>query len=155
MSDANKLIGVFDLLDKPWCLRCWAAQEQVSDVRILAGDRRTPLLQCAGCTRSLADTAKDDPPVAVDIHLRGDSCWQDLHKIRDAGNLVWLTKPKLLAFARLPGGMQSGKSSVSIRIDLPDGKVVVAETSMRVFLSVADAFRGADAGPPPGPVMKG
>ncbi|KKM02866.1 hypothetical protein LCGC14_1780220, partial [marine sediment metagenome] len=59
MRDEKKTIGVFDLLDKPWCVRCWAGQGQVSDARIFATDRRTPLLQCAGCKRTLADTAKD------------------------------------------------------------------------------------------------
>lgn len=43
--------------------------------------------------------------------------------------------------ARLPGGMVSGKSSVAIRIDLPDGRVVVAETSLALFLGAARVFQ--------------
>lgn len=39
--------------------------------------------------------------------------------------------------ARLSGGMVSGKSSVGIRIDLPDGRVVIAETSLALFTDVA------------------
>lgn len=35
----------------------------------------------------------------------------------------------------LSGGMASGKASVAIRIDLPDGRTVVAETSARLFAS--------------------
>ncbi len=41
---------------------------------------------------------------------------------------------------RVPRGMQSGKSSVFIRIDLPDGRIVMAETSMALFLTAANAF---------------
>ena len=41
----------------------------------------------------------------------------------------------------LQGGMASGKPSVAFRIKLPDGKYVIAETSLGLFLSAADAFK--------------
>ena len=40
----------------------------------------------------------------------------------------------------LPRGMTSGKASVSFGIPLPDGRTVLAETSMALFLSAARAF---------------
>jgi hypothetical protein len=40
----------------------------------------------------------------------------------------------------LAGGMTSGKPSISFAITLPDGKVVFAETSMRLFHTAAKAF---------------
>jgi len=41
----------------------------------------------------------------------------------------------------LKGGMESGKPSVAFRIDLPDGTVILAETSLALFLTAADAFK--------------
>lgn len=41
----------------------------------------------------------------------------------------------------LTGGMQSGKPSVAFRIDLPDGTVVIAETSLAFFLTAADTLK--------------
>ncbi len=41
----------------------------------------------------------------------------------------------------LPGGMASGKTSVAFDIPLPDGRHVLAETSLELFLAAADALR--------------
>jgi hypothetical protein len=41
----------------------------------------------------------------------------------------------------LAGGMQSGKLSVALRIDLPNGGVVVTETSLALFLTAADGLK--------------
>ena len=46
------------------------------------------------------------------------------------------------AFAALDGGMASGKPSVCFRIDLPDGRTVLAETSARLFVMAAAAIVG-------------
>lgn len=56
-----------------------------------------------------------------------------------------------LRVAVLEGGMESGKPSIALRIDLPDGKSVIAETSARLFCTAArtimarypDLFDGA------------
>ena len=55
--------------------------------------------------------------------------------------------------ALLEGGMASGKASVAFGLDIGDGKFVIAETSLELFLSAARAFeartgQGAD-GPAP------
>lgn len=45
------------------------------------------------------------------------------------------------AVTALEGGMSSGRPSVAFFIELPDGRVVMAETSMRLFQMAAAAFR--------------
>jgi hypothetical protein len=70
----------------------------------------------------------------LNIILDGDNCWPDLLEkkvIHHTG---------AISVAALPGGMASGKTSVSIRIDLPDGTVLIAETSLQLFASAARAF---------------
>jgi hypothetical protein len=49
----------------------------------------------------------------------------------------------------LEAGMESGDPSVAIRIDLPDGTSVITETSLRLFLTAADALK-AKLGDPRG-----
>lgn len=71
----------------------------------------------------------------VNIHLDGDGAWPDMANAPTA---------QLEAVARLKGGMKSGKSSVGFRIRMPDGQDVFCQTSMRIFLAIADAFRAAD-----------
>ena len=46
-----------------------------------------------------------------------------------------------LCCAVLEKGMVGGKPSLAIRIDLPDGKVVIAETSARLFCTAANAIQ--------------
>lgn len=41
----------------------------------------------------------------------------------------------------LDGGMSSGKPSVAFCFGLPSGEVVLAETSMALFLTAADALK--------------
>jgi hypothetical protein len=59
-------------------------------------------------------------------------------------NIIHLPDPQM-TFARIPRGMTSGKSSVMVEIVLPDGRVVLAETSMALFQQAARAFAIADA----------
>jgi hypothetical protein len=40
----------------------------------------------------------------------------------------------------LEGGMQSGKPSLALRLDLPDGRVVIAETSLALLVSATRAL---------------
>lgn len=76
---------------------------------------------------------------ALTIKLDGDQCWPDLAEKRDAGQLI---QTETLEVALLPGGMASGKASVAIRIELPDGRTVIAQTSQELFDAAARAFRG-------------
>lgn len=44
--------------------------------------------------------------------------------------------------ATLAKGMRSGHPSLAIRIDLPDNKVLIQETSVAAWLAVARALEG-------------
>jgi len=69
------------------------------------------------------------------IFINGDNCWPDLKMLEHK-----TVREKLSGIARIPGGMASGKSSVTFRVDLPDGGVVLAQTSMDLFLYAAMLF---------------
>ena len=73
------------------------------------------------------------------IHLRleGDGAFSDLQDKLD--QVIHLTGP--FTIAALEGGMTSGRPSIVIRIDLPDGKVILQETSVRLFLAAADSIK--------------
>lgn len=68
---------------------------------------------------------------AADINLEGDNAWPDL---RDRDGLIHLTDPWKIALFK--GGMTSGKSSIALRLDLPDGRVVVTETSVEILRGI-------------------
>lgn len=80
--------------------------------------------------------------IVLKVVLNAEAAWPDLReKLRD-GSAVWLGEKGAVTVGGLPGGMESGNPSVAIRIDAPDGRVVVAETSLRLFLQAAAALRG-------------
>ena len=72
------------------------------------------------------------------VQVTGDGAWPDL-----AGKEVIgydeIMQP--LQIAGLAGGLASGKPSVTLRVDLPDGRVVLAQTSLALLLTAADALR--------------
>lgn len=76
----------------------------------------------------------------IRINLVGDGSWDDLAGKQDQIIHLGNDAPPIGVWA-LAGGMTSGKPSVAIRFDLPDGKIVIAETSLALFLSAADALR--------------
>lgn len=76
----------------------------------------------------------EDLMIPLDIILDGEGCWSDL-----VGSAS-VVPGELKAVALLEGGMQSGKASVSFRIHLPDGKVVIAETSLSLLIGATRAF---------------
>jgi hypothetical protein len=76
--------------------------------------------------------------ISLKLNMEGDGCWPDL---QDPKKKVILVQDTQMELAVLPGGMKSGKPSVAIRINLPGGAVVFAETSLALFLSSADAFK--------------
>ena len=75
----------------------------------------------------------------INVILEGDSCWEDLADKIKSDKVIWL-REGVISIAALSKGMKSGKPSISIRIELPDGRTLMAETSMRLFLSAAGAF---------------
>lgn len=76
--------------------------------------------------------------IALVINLSGDKAWPDL----DPAKIIHLANDAPpMHVAVLDMGMDSGRPSVALRIDLPDGKTVVAETSARLFVSAALAIK--------------
>lgn len=71
----------------------------------------------------------------VEIHLDGDGAWPDLK------DLV-VPHGVLKEVAYLDHGMQSGKPSVTMRIEMDNGDVVLAETSVALFVMIAAALKG-------------
>ena len=74
----------------------------------------------------------------LSVNLNGDACWPDLAR----KDIIHLTET-LIQVACLEGGMESGKPSVTIRIDLPSGEVLLVETSMALFLDAAAIMANA------------
>lgn len=77
--------------------------------------------------------------IQTGIILDGDGCWPDARP--DNPQCEFIEYPISIDFARLRKGVQSGASSVTIRINRPDGTFVITQTSMKNFLAVAQAFQ--------------
>lgn len=71
---------------------------------------------------------------SINLELDGDNCWPDLNE-KELINIMESGIP--LRIAVLDNGMASGHPSITLRIDLPDGKVLLTQTSARVFCLVA------------------
>lgn len=71
------------------------------------------------------------------IKLEGEGAWPDLVG-KDVVHLGGGAPP--IQVAVLSMGMASGRPSVAIRIDTPDGRHIVAETSARLFCMAARAI---------------
>jgi hypothetical protein len=74
---------------------------------------------------------------SLTLKLNGDGAWPDLRvkpfvHLRDDGPAIEI--------AVLNSGMSSGRPSVAIRLDLPDGTTVLAQTSARLFCSAGRAI---------------
>ena len=79
----------------------------------------------------------------LDIRMEGDGIWPDLPELDAAGLLINGMGGGLdakLTLAALPHGTVEGRPSITIRADFPDGRVVLLETTMRLFLTAARAF---------------
>ena len=77
---------------------------------------------------------------SIKVILDGDNAWPDLRGKVGTSQVIHLAEGADIQVAALDGGMTSGRPSVAIRFGLPDGRVVLAETSMRLFLTTARAF---------------
>ncbi len=56
-------------------------------------------------------------------------------------------KLQTLTVTSLDRGTSEGKPSMAFIFDLPDGRFVFAETTLALFLTVADALKGAHGDP--------
>ncbi len=77
--------------------------------------------------------------LTMTINLNGDGCWPDLVD-KEVIHLANDAPP--IQVAALEAGMVKGHPSVSFRFDLPDGQVLIAETSARLFVIAARAIEG-------------
>lgn len=82
----------------------------------------------------------------IRIFTNGDGCWPDLEGMAErlADGRVIHSTDAAIQLARLPGGMKSGASSVTVRIDLPDGRVALIETSLAALKAGVGALVAAD-----------
>lgn len=75
--------------------------------------------------------------VMMDVETTGF----DVLKGVDPDDVIHLEEGARIEVGALAGGMVSGKPSVAFAFRLPDGKVVVAETSLALLLSTGDALK--------------
>jgi hypothetical protein len=71
--------------------------------------------------------------IPLDVQLNGDDCWPDLAQRK-------FIEADLTGVALLPAGTVSGMPSVTVRIDMPDGSTVLAQTTARLFCLAARMF---------------
>ena len=76
--------------------------------------------------------------LGLDLDLEGDGAWPDLAGRLD--QVIHLREGTTIRLAVLTAGMTSGRPAVGIRLDLPDGRVLVAETSARLLVTAARAI---------------
>lgn len=79
------------------------------------------------------------PTLDLSFSDEGDGVWRDV----DIDKIV---QAKALRMAGLGGGMVSGKATVGMLLEMPDGSYAFAETSLRLFLMAADALRARYGG---------
>ena len=64
----------------------------------------------------------------------------------DYSRVIHLTDDAPIEVGTLRGGMQSGKDSCAFAFTLPDGRAVIAETSVELFLAAARAIKAWQEG---------
>ena len=72
--------------------------------------------------------------IALDIFLNAEGM------LKGVDPSIIIEAKKDISVGVLESGMQSGKPSVSFSFELPDGRVVFAETSYALFMACARAF---------------
>lgn len=78
--------------------------------------------------------------------------WPDVTQEHvDAGRLIFL-QGHGMEMGMLHAGTVAGSPTVAVRINLPDGRVVIAETTLALFLFAADMFKARAAMARPGAV---
>lgn len=73
---------------------------------------------------------------ALTIITNGDNCWPEL---KEKGFITG----QWVGIARLPRGTVGGKPTVTVRIELPDGQTVLAETTLALLSNAVRAFEVA------------
>ena len=76
----------------------------------------------------------------IDLRLDGEGAWPDLNTLKRRGKLLEPNESAPIGLAGLGGGMTSGRASVAFRIDLPDGRVVFTQSSLRLVWNAVKAL---------------
>jgi hypothetical protein len=71
-----------------------------------------------------------------------EPAWPDM----DMSKVIDYQDP--ISVTALPGGMQSGATSVALRLDLPDGTIVIAQTSLGLLNMVVRGIVARYPDPP-------
>lgn len=95
--------------------------------------------------------------IVIDIEQHGFDAMRELYEqhpdaqqtsdLVDVGVVIHLDGDAHLEVGALAHGMASGDPSVMFCYPLPDGRVVLAETSLRLLLSAADALKAVHGDP--------
>jgi hypothetical protein len=74
------------------------------------------------------------------------SRWPEIDKALAEGTLIDLTgsSAPALKVGRVPNGTASGKSTVMLQVPLPDGKLVIVETTLALFINAARSLAISD-----------
>mgnify|MGYP001566745221 CR=1 FL=1 len=68
----------------------------------------------------------------IHVNIEGDAAWSDIRQLAEANDprlIQAMGNDTVWHLTILEDGMKSGAYSVGLRLDLPDGRVVLAETS--------------------------
>jgi hypothetical protein len=77
--------------------------------------------------------------LTLSIIMDGDSAWPDLKKKDESGELVQVSTG--LQIAVLSRVEKDAPTTVCLRVDLPDGRTVLAETTLRLLATAVRAFQ--------------
>ena len=74
----------------------------------------------------------------IHVILEPEEHWSDLLQ----KNVIYLgDEAPPIEIVAMPGGMASGQTSISMRLDLPEGQVVVVETSLEQLARAVQAIQ--------------
>lgn len=75
----------------------------------------------------------------VTLRLEGDGAFEDV--LETAEEIIYLTSDEFeMRVAALESGMQSGAPSIAFGFQLPDGKYVIFDTSLKIMLTTLEAI---------------
>jgi hypothetical protein len=78
--------------------------------------------------------------IVLDVEARGFRAMRDLDGHNDP-RLIHMGEDARIELGALDAGMQSGAPSIAFCFDLPNGQVVLAESSLALLLTAADLLK--------------
>lgn len=80
------------------------------------------------------------PQLTITVNI-DETPWEDIAEKRGTDQMIEAMGGVPIRIGALPRGMASGATAVAIMIELPDGRVVLTETSLALFLMAAQALK--------------